>query len=134
MQAEDSARVQAVVERMLDAIDHGDTAILESLWLEQSSMFFPFLNSPQLAVGRAAIVARFAALFGKFRSKGAATPYFGFQLQDLRVDVMGDAALCTLSYVLRGVLARRSFVLVRAAGDWRIKHVHGSNAKLEERP
>lgn len=132
MQAVETAAVQAVIRRMLNAIDRGESAVLESLWVEDCSMFFPFLNSPRLALGRAAIVARFAALFAKFQAKGASKPYFGFQLEDMRVDVMGDAALCTLSYVLRGVLARRSFVLVRAGEDWRIKHVHGSNAKVED--
>jgi hypothetical protein len=132
MQAGESERVQAVVNRMLNAIDQGDGAVLESLWVEEASMFFPFLNSPKLAVGRAAVVARFTALFDKLRAKGAAPPFFGFKFDDVRVDLMGDAALCTLSYVLRGILARRSFVLVRAGGEWRIKHVHGSNAKLED--
>lgn len=132
MQGGENARVQAVVRRLLDAIDQGETAALEQLWVEDSSMFFPFLNSPRLAVGRAAIVARFAALFAKFQAAGVARPYFSFQLEDVRADVFGDAALCTASYFLRGVLARRSFVLVRAGTDWRIKHVHGSNAKVGE--
>lgn len=131
MQTGESARVQAVVKRMLDAIDHGEAGVLEGLWEAECSMFFPFLNSPRLARGRAAVLERFTTLFRKFQTAGKSKPYFGFQLQEMHVELLGDAALCTLSYSLRGVLARRSFVLVRSGGDWRIKHVHGSNSQLE---
>lgn len=132
MPSDDKARVKRVVQSMLHAIDHGDASGLAAVWSEDSSMFFPFLNSPRLAVGKAAILARFTALFAKFKAGGAKPPYVGFTFDDVRVDILGDAALCSLSYPVKGLLARRSFVLVREQNDWHIKHVHGSNANVTD--
>jgi hypothetical protein len=50
-------------------------------------------------------------------------------MDDNRIDIVGDAALCTFTYPVAGQIARRTMFLVRRNGDWRIKHVHGSNAK-----
>lgn len=132
MPTDEKARVKVVVQSMLHAIDHGDASGLASLWSEDSSMFFPFLNSPRLAIGKAAILARFTALFAKFKAGGAEPPYVGFTFDDVRVDILGDAALCSLSYPVKGLVARRSLVLVREKADWRIKHVHGSNANVAD--
>ncbi len=128
----EKARVQQVVQRMLEAIDQGEPSGLERVWSEDSSMFFPFLNSPRLALGRPAILARLTALFDKLRAGGARPPFVGFSLTDARIEIFGEAALCTFSYPINGLLARRSFVLVREGADWRIKHVHGSNTNLKD--
>lgn len=132
MPTDEKARVRTVVQSMLQAIDHGDASGLASVWSEDSSMFFPFLNSPRLALGKAAILARFTTLFAKFKAGGTKPPYVGFTFDDVRVDIFGDAALCSLSYPVKGLLARRSFVLVRENAEWRIKHVHGSNANVAD--
>jgi len=47
----------------------------------------------------------------------------------VRVEIAGDAALVT--FQLRGpVLSRRTFVLRRRGGTWRIIHLHASNVRV----
>ena len=129
MQADEEHRVGSVVKRMLHAIDHAETNVLDEVWADDSSMFFPFLNTPQLAVGKPAVIARLSALFEKLRKNGLQPPFVGFRMDDIRIDIVGDAALCTFTYCVGAQIARRTMFLVRRNGDWRIKHVHGSNAK-----
>jgi hypothetical protein len=131
MQADEEQCVRAVVKRMLHAIDHALTQELEEIWVEDSSMFFPFLNTPLLAVGKPKVIARLTALFEKLQKDGLRPPFVGFSMDDNRIDIVGDAALCTFTYPVAGQIARRTMFLVRRNGDWRIKHVHGSNAKAQ---
>ena len=128
MPADDEQRVLAVVRRMLHAIDYALPQELEQVWTDEGSMFFPFLDSPTLAVGKRPILVRFKALFDKLKAAGAQPPLVGFDLSDHRIEIVGDAALCTFTYPVRGILARRTFFLVRQNGEWRIRHVHGSNS------
>lgn len=129
MQADEAGRVRTVVERMLHAIDHAEVAQLDEIWVDDSSMFFPFLNTPLLAVGKAKVIARLTALFAKLEKDGLKPPFVGFSMHDNRIDIVGDAALCTFTYPVGNLIARRTMFLVRRNGEWRIKHVHGSNAK-----
>jgi uncharacterized protein (TIGR02246 family) len=129
MQADDERQVRAVVGRMLRAIDYADVAELDDIWIDDSSMFFPFLNTPLLAVGKPAVLARLTALFAKLAKDGLKPPFVGFSMDDNRINIVGDAALCTFTYAVGQQIARRTMFLVRRDGKWRIQHVHGSNAK-----
>ncbi|MFO6447161.1 nuclear transport factor 2 family protein [Erythrobacter sp. NE805] len=51
-------------------------------------------------------------------------------IQDLHVQVEGDVALCTFHFDNPDRLGRRTIVLVRRAGRWRILHVHASNQQF----
>src|ERR1700753_3827630 len=86
---------ESVLRRFLCGIDSGDLTALDEAWADDGSMFFPFLNTPRLAVGKAAIVERFSALIEKFRGRDMVPPYVGFDLRDLHVEMVGEVALCT---------------------------------------
>ncbi|MFY8047535.1 MAG: nuclear transport factor 2 family protein [Erythrobacter sp.] len=51
-------------------------------------------------------------------------------IQDLLVQVVGDMALCTFHFDNPDRLGRRSIVLVRRSGEWRILHIHASNRQF----
>lgn len=51
-------------------------------------------------------------------------------IQDLKVQVTGDVALCTFHFDNPERLGRRTIVLVRRAGTWRILHIHASNQQF----
>jgi hypothetical protein len=51
-------------------------------------------------------------------------------IDDLQVQVVGDMALCTFHFDRPERLGRRSIVLVRRAGQWRILHLHASNQQF----
>jgi ketosteroid isomerase-like protein len=51
-------------------------------------------------------------------------------IQDLLVQVTGDLALCTFHFDNPDRLGRRTIVLVRRNGEWRILHIHASNQQF----
>lgn len=51
-------------------------------------------------------------------------------VQDLQVQVLGDVALCTFHFDNPDRLGRRTIVLVRRAGTWRVLHIHASNQQF----
>jgi hypothetical protein len=50
----------------------------------------------------------------------------------LRVQTLGDVALITFQTTNPNVTSRRTFVLRRDGGRWRIVHLHGSNIRAAE--
>lgn len=51
-------------------------------------------------------------------------------IHDLMVQVEGDVALCTFHFDNPDRLGRRTIILVRRAGLWRILHIHASNQQF----
>ncbi len=51
-------------------------------------------------------------------------------INDLMVQVVGDIALCTFHFDNPERLGRRTIILVRRAGGWKILHLHASNQQL----
>lgn len=51
-------------------------------------------------------------------------------INDLMVQVLGDIALCTFHFDNPERLGRRTIILVRRAGGWKILHLHASNQQL----
>ena len=117
-----STSPQATVDEFLAALDRGDARIAE-LFTEDATVFFPVNNQPLRANGRAEIAVAFASLFGPNYRGGLPKP------DDVRVQTFGGTAVFTFQNVNPNVTSRRTFVLRREAGRWRIVHLHGSNIR-----
>jgi uncharacterized protein (TIGR02246 family) len=113
---------QATVDEFLAALDRGDARIAE-LFTEDATVFFPINNQPLRANGRAEIAAAFTSLFGPNYRGGLPKP------EAVRVQSFGGTAVVTFQNVNPNVTSRRTFVLRREAGRWRIVHLHGSNIR-----
>ena len=57
----------------------------------------------------------------------AGPPYQKLEPADLLIQITGDMALCTFHLESPGRLGRRTIVLVRRNGAWKILHIHASN-------
>jgi uncharacterized protein (TIGR02246 family) len=115
---------EATVQDFLDALDKGDPKIAE-LFTEDATMFFPMNAQPLRLNGRAEIAAAFASLFGPNYRGGMPPP------GDLNVQRSGDTAVVTFQTTNPNVTSRRTLVLRREGGRWRIAHLHGSNMRKE---
>lgn len=115
---------EATVHEFLSALDRGDPRIAD-LFTEDATMFFPMNAQPLRLNGRAEIAAAFASLFGPNYRGGMPPP------QDLRVQRSGGTAVVTFQTVNPNVTSRRTLVLRREGGRWRIAHLHGSNVRKE---
>lgn len=118
---------EATVQEFLAALDKGDPGIA-LLFTEDATMFFPMNAQPLRLNGRAEIAAAFASLFGPNYRGGMPPP------QDLRVQRSGDSAVVTFQTTNPNVTSRRTLVLRREGGRWRIAHLHGSNIRKEPQP
>jgi uncharacterized protein (TIGR02246 family) len=115
---------ETTVQEFLAALDKGDPRIAD-LFTEDATMFFPMATQPLRLNGRAEIAAAFASLFGRNYRGGMPPP------QDLRVQRSGDTAVVTFQTTNPNVTSRRTLVLRREGGRWRIAHLHGSNIRAE---
>ena len=115
---------RATLDAFLTALSTGDAKIAE-LFTEDATVFFPRVDRPLRADGRAEIAATFAALFGPNYRGGVMKP------EALEIDCAGDMAVVTFQIVNPNVTSRRTFVLRREAGRWLIVHLHGSNVRKE---
>jgi len=57
-------------------------------------------------------------------------PYHSLEPKDLRVQIFGDTAVTTVHIERDGILRRRSIVLAKRNGSWRIVHLHASSIQL----
>ena len=119
-----STSPETTVNEFLAALDKGDPHIAD-LFTEDATMFFPMNAQPLRLNGRSEIAAAFASLFGPSYRGGMPPP------SDLRVQRSGDTAVVTFQTVNPNVTSRRTLVLRREGGRWRIAHLHGSNVRKE---
>ena len=126
---DDRRQVRAVVDAVVSGLAHMDADAIVANFADDATFFFPeSANRPARVEGRAAIRDVFERAFAQWRNDGAATSPVP-QLSDVRTDVFGDVALVT--FHIRGpVLSRRTFVLRRIGGSWKIVHLHASNIRL----
>lgn len=113
------------IDAFLVALDQGDPKIAE-LFTADATVFFPMNDRPLRADGREEIAAAFAALFampGYQKGKGMPRP------EELWAQRIGDAAVVTFQTTNPNVTSRRTLVLRRDGGRWRIVHLHGSNIR-----
>ena len=125
---DDQREVRAAVDAVVSGLEHLDADATVAPFADDATVFFPDLAGvPDRVEGKAAIRAVFQRLFDQLRKGG--TTSMTLHAQDVRVDVLGAAAVVT--FHLRGaILSRRTFVLRRMRGAWRIVHLHASNVRL----
>ena len=125
---DDKAEVLAVVNRVVSGLAHLDADAIVANFAEDATFFFPdSANQPARVEGKAAIRDVFERVFAEWRKSGATSPMP--HLDDVRAEMFGDVALVT--FQIRGpVLSRRTFVLRRIGGAWRIVHLHASNIRV----
>lgn len=135
---DDKASAEAALMAFLRSFADCDLAAMEAAFAPDATSFDAVTASPQFAVpardglkraaGMPAGMRRIALAMPKERS---GPPFHRPDLiQDLLVQVAGDVALCTFHFDNPDRLGRRSIVLVRREGQWRILHIHASNQQF----
>ena len=115
-----------MVTEFLTVFGNRDFARFVPYFSEDATIFFPpSAAAPTGRVrGRAEIEQTFRAIFEKYppRSPGT-TPS---RPLDLLVEEFGEVAVVTFHLGSETARQRRTLVLRRLGGDWRIVHLHGS--------
>ena len=126
-QRQSTQEIERVVTQFLTAFSNRDVVGFVPFFSEDATMFFPpSAAAPTGRVrGRNAIEHTFRAIFAKYppRAPGPVTP---IRPLDLLVEELGDVAVVTFHLGSETARQRRTLVLRRIGGEWKIVHLHGS--------
>jgi uncharacterized protein (TIGR02246 family) len=112
-------QVHALVDRFVASVNAADTATFLSFFSEDATAFFPTNAARKIGIQqiREAIAPAFA--------QGPRNP--AVRANDLVVTVNDDLAVASFDAGIGAAHARRTLVLRRMDGGWKIIHLHASN-------
>ncbi len=122
-----TASIEDALRGFLTAFANLDWNTFRAYFDDEATVFFPRSDNPARAVGREQVERVFRREFEETRAGTSGPPYLDLRPQDLLIQEIGDIALVSLHLVLPGALRRRTFVLRKRDGDWKILHLHASN-------
>lgn len=136
--AASEAEIRATVTAFLRAFERGDIETMEAAFAEDAVTFPRVVMS---SLGRPGIDPadyrrvrgidpQMRVLIDAFKAGDKPPPYLRLEPRDLLIQLFGDAAVVTFHLEGRR-LARRTFVLAKTAGQWKIVHLHASNVSVE---
>ena len=127
-----NAEIEArqTLSNFIQAFDNLDWEKFRNTFAEDATVFYP-REFPHRANGRAEIEANFRHVFQQIRGQATKPPYMDIQPRELHIQMLGDVAIATFHLDDRpGVLNRRTVVLSRTTGGWKIVHLHASEVRL----
>lgn len=122
----DSLAVQRAAEAFLVAFNNLEWESFRRSFSDDATAFFPFSQVPRLANGRAEVEAVFKLFFDEVRKRKPGPPYQNIEPKDLKVQVLGDAAIVTFHLGGDDPVGRRTLVFQKQKGEWLIAHLHAS--------
>jgi hypothetical protein len=134
--AVDKSGAETTLRAFLKAFENDDLATMEASFDSAATAFDPVVagrkDAPALDLvslrRQSGMPPTMRALVQSTLKAGGGPPYRKLDPKDLMVQVEGRVAICTFHLENPGSLARRTIVLVRRGRNWKILHIHGSNA------
>ena len=130
-QDEPRRSAEAAVHRFLTAFEGLDWLSFKAFFAEDATAFLPSPEPPHRHVGKAAIERVFREVFDAIRADSDATvpPFHRIAPHGLRIDVLAnDLALASFMMGAGEQMSRRTILLRGYGAEWRIIHLHASNA------
>jgi ketosteroid isomerase-like protein len=132
------AAVAAALERFTTAFNDLDWPTFSDCLDDNVTSFNPALDQPDgfhRRAGRAAVEAKFRAVFAETRASASGPPYLHIVPRDLLIQIEGRTAVVTFEFARpAGSTGRRTLVFVQRAHGWKIIHIHASNTAGRESP
>jgi len=113
--------VRAVVERFLQAVNASNTDDFVACFASDATAFFPSSASASRRTGSEEIRKAVQPVF----AQGPRNP--PAQLSDLVMTAQGSTAVASFDAVSGTLHSRRTLVLQKISGAWKIIHLHASN-------
>jgi uncharacterized protein (TIGR02246 family) len=113
--------LQEALQRFLHAVNSANADAFVASFAEDATAFFPSAANAQRRRGSTEIRRAIEPSF----AQGPRNP--PAQLSDLVVTVDGDSAIASFDAVDGAMHSRRTLVLQRRQGQWKIVHLHASN-------
>ena len=127
--------VEAAAADFVQAFTTLDEARFDAAWTEDATLFFP-MPVPELGGGRFAgrddVLRVFHLFFASVRRGRSGPDYLNIVPEDVHVQNFGDTAIVTFHLTGDQGIARRTLVMRRDQGVWRVAHMHASNMVLPQ--
>ena len=136
----DQQEVMAVLTNFVQAFENGDLATMEASFAEDATDFPRAIMSNDLNsqilmsdyMRVRGIDPQMKQLVSMWQTSDEQPPFITLEPLNLEIKMFGDAALVTFHLIDGNALSRRSFVLAKRAGAWKIVHLHASNVVSSE--
>lgn len=115
-----------VVTRFTAAFNRLSVDELRPLFAEEATAFLPMPQFGARVDGREAILDALAPLFAAEKARAGS---MNLQAKDVKVQRAGDVVIVTFDVGTAAVFSRRTLVLERRGGAWKIVHLHASNLR-----
>ena len=124
--------VRRTLTKFLTAFANLDWEAFRNCFADDATVYFPSQRATR-ATGRAEIETTFRQVFERIRATKSAPPYLDLEPVDLDIQVFRDTAIATFHlYDLPNTVGRRTVVLEKRAGEWKIAHLHASNIEQSQ--
>jgi ketosteroid isomerase-like protein len=122
--------VRDALEKFVYAFDNLDWENFRLAFDDGATVFYP-RAFPERADGRAEFEKTFKVVFQQIRAGKTAAPYMDIQPRDMKIQRLGGIAIATFHLDDRpGFLNRRTIVLHKTKGGWKIIHLHASEISI----
>jgi len=126
--------VRKTLADFIQAFDNLDWEQFRAAFADDATVFYP-RAFPNRADGRAEFERTFRRVFEEIRAGRSKGPFMDLQPRDLKIKIAADVAIATFHLDDRpGFLNRRTIVLQKGLGAWKIIHLHASEVRLAPAP
>ena len=128
------AEIQTALSSFIKAFNTLDWEQFRSCFTENATVFHP--DNPETRdlgrlEGTDQIEQSFGLVFDAARRQASGPPYLHIEPKNVRVQLLLNAAVVTFEFDrAQASLGRRTVVLEKRSGDWKIVHFHASNLSL----
>ncbi len=136
MASQDELQVQEVIDRWMSALNACDTEAVKTVWDESyPDLIYIAEENNDALYGWEGVEGYYNGL--------ADVSEVDWEMDNVKIDVMGDVAWVYLTYVVKAHLmsfgrtmvfpGRNTFILRKNEGEWKIIHYHESLSRDENR-
>jgi ketosteroid isomerase-like protein len=131
-QDKDSLAVLNAANNFVTAFNNFDWPTFRASFTDDATIFYPFWDQARRIRGRQEFEAAWLKIFPEFADKNN-TKKLQISPKDIHIQMYGNTAI--LSFHLGdGVtaLSRRTLVMLKQSGSWKIAHLHASSVSQPE--
>jgi ketosteroid isomerase-like protein len=121
--------IHTFLDRFVAAFDNLEWPTFTAMFEDDATVFYPSPpNAAIRATGRHEYEAAWQKVFNGIRGTRTTPPFMDLHPERLEIQQMGDVAVVTFElHDIPNVTGRRTLILHRRDGKWRITHLHASN-------
>jgi ketosteroid isomerase-like protein len=124
--AEAQKEIRTFLSDFIFAFDNLDWDKFRSAFADDATVFYP-RDRANRANGRVEFEQYFKKVFEQIRAGRSKGPYMDLQPRELRIQLLGEAAIVTFHLDDRpGFINRRTLILRESTAGWKIVHLHAS--------